>query len=162
MVLTTFSEEAYVERALGSGVSGFLLKSADPRELIAKLQAVAGGGAALSPVVARRVIDTLGGERLGQTADARNRLAPLTGHEREVVALLAASLLFTAPCRTHRIIRTCERQGVPVLADHAYIGAGPWVTTGLKRPPGGELTLTAPPTGPWPLRGHRSNEASRD
>ncbi|SED96188.1 transposase family protein [Streptomyces sp. TLI_105] len=44
--------------------------------------------------------------------------------------------------RTHRIIRICERQGVPVLADRAYQDAGPWVTTGLKRPPGGELTLT--------------------
>ncbi|MCF3165786.1 hypothetical protein IPZ64_02400 [Streptomyces violaceoruber] len=29
-----------------------------------------------------------------------------------------------------------------LLADRAYQGAGPWVTTGLKRPPGGELTLT--------------------
>ncbi|MFD5520739.1 transposase family protein [Streptomyces sp. NPDC127066] len=44
--------------------------------------------------------------------------------------------------RTHRIIRICERQGVPVLADRAYLGAGPHVTTGLRRPPGGELTLT--------------------
>ncbi|MER7599754.1 transposase family protein [Streptomyces hydrogenans] len=47
--------------------------------------------------------------------------------------------------RTHRIIQTCERQGIPVLADRAYQGAGPWVTTGLKRPPGGELTLTQRP-----------------
>ncbi|MEV5282870.1 transposase family protein [Streptomyces sp. NPDC052811] len=44
--------------------------------------------------------------------------------------------------RTHHIIRICERQGVPILADRAYQGAGPWVTTGLKRPSGGELTLT--------------------
>ncbi|MFJ8601564.1 transposase family protein [Streptomyces shenzhenensis] len=44
--------------------------------------------------------------------------------------------------RTRRIIRICERQGVPVLADRAQTGAGPWVTTGLKRPPGGELTPT--------------------
>ncbi|WP_228901080.1 transposase family protein [Streptomyces sp. IPPR8] len=36
--------------------------------------------------------------------------------------------------RTHKIIRICERQGVPILADRAYQGAGPWVTTGLKRP----------------------------
>lgn len=27
--------------------------------------------------------------------------------------------------RTHRIIRICERQGVPILADRAYTGAGP-------------------------------------
>src|SRR5690606_29088329 len=28
--------------------------------------------------------------------------------------------------RTHRIIRICERQGVPIVADRAYIGAGSW------------------------------------
>ncbi|MDH6701371.1 transposase family protein [Streptomyces griseoviridis] len=44
--------------------------------------------------------------------------------------------------RTHKIIRICERQGVPVLADRAYTGAGTHVTTGLKRPPGRELTRT--------------------
>ena len=44
--------------------------------------------------------------------------------------------------RTHRIIRICERQGVPILADRAYMGAGPWVTTSLRRPPGRELTPT--------------------
>ncbi|MDQ0987934.1 transposase family protein [Streptomyces sp. V2I9] len=44
--------------------------------------------------------------------------------------------------RTHRIIRICERQDVPVLADLAYLGAGPWVTTGIKRKPLQELTPT--------------------
>ena len=44
--------------------------------------------------------------------------------------------------RTHRIIRICERQGIPVLADRAYMGAGPWVTTALRRPPGRDLTPT--------------------
>lgn len=46
------------------------------------------------------------------------------------------------PARTQRIIRICERQGVPILADRAYTGTGPWVTSGLKRPPDGELTPT--------------------
>ncbi|MFB6556174.1 transposase family protein [Streptomyces sp. NPDC056405] len=44
--------------------------------------------------------------------------------------------------RTHRIIRICERQGVPIVADRAYIGAGSWVTTAIRRPPNGELTPT--------------------
>jgi hypothetical protein len=39
--------------------------------------------------------------------------------------------------RTHKIIQICERQGVPVLADMAYIGAGEWVTTAKRRPPPG-------------------------
>ncbi len=44
--------------------------------------------------------------------------------------------------RTHRIIRICERQGVPVLADRAYIGAGAWVTTPIRRLPNQDLTTT--------------------
>ncbi|MGY3678323.1 transposase family protein [Streptomyces sp. TE33382] len=44
--------------------------------------------------------------------------------------------------RTARIIRICERQGVPALADRACVGAGPWVTTPLRRPPGHGLTPT--------------------
>jgi hypothetical protein len=44
--------------------------------------------------------------------------------------------------RAHRIIRICEHQGVPILADRAYIGAGPWVTTPLRLPPGRDLTPT--------------------
>ncbi len=44
--------------------------------------------------------------------------------------------------RTHKIIRICECQGVPLHADRAYIGAGPWVTTPLRRPPRREITAT--------------------
>lgn len=44
--------------------------------------------------------------------------------------------------RTHRIIRICERQGVPTLADLAYQGGGPWLTTGIKRRPLKELSPT--------------------
>ncbi|MGW4291161.1 transposase family protein [Streptomyces sp. NPDC004673] len=44
--------------------------------------------------------------------------------------------------RTHKILRICARQGVPILADMAYIGAGAWGTTAKRRPLGGELTLT--------------------
>ncbi|MET8610455.1 transposase family protein [Streptomyces misionensis] len=44
--------------------------------------------------------------------------------------------------RTHKILRICARQGVPILADMAYIGAGDRVTTAKRRPPNGELTPT--------------------
>lgn len=44
--------------------------------------------------------------------------------------------------RTHKIIKICERQGVPVLADMADIGTGEWVTTPKRRPAHGELTPT--------------------
>ncbi|MGW7463263.1 response regulator [Streptomyces xantholiticus] len=92
VMLTTFSEDEYVERALGAGVSGFLLKSGDPRELIAGVRAAVQGAACLSPEIARRVLDRLGGGRMSRAAEARTALEPLTGREREVVALVAAGL----------------------------------------------------------------------
>ncbi|GGW04701.1 MULTISPECIES: transposase family protein [Streptomyces] len=71
----------------------------------------------------------------------------------QVVADPAGKLLWISPAlpgrphdltaaRTHRIIQICERQGVPVLADGAYIGAGPWATTPIRRHPNRELTTT--------------------
>ncbi|KOG26927.1 transposase family protein, partial [Streptomyces viridochromogenes] len=71
----------------------------------------------------------------------------------QVVADPTGNLLWISPAlpgrthdltaaRAHRIIRICERQGVPVLADRAYIGAGPWVTTPIRRLPNRDPTTT--------------------
>ncbi|AOP49698.1 response regulator transcription factor [Streptomyces lydicus] len=92
VMLTTFSEDAYIADALGSGAAGFLLKSGDPRELIAGVRAVAEGGACLSPTVARHVLAQLGDGRLTRGAAARARIAGLTGREREVLGLVGAGL----------------------------------------------------------------------
>ncbi|MFC8127772.1 response regulator [Streptomyces sp. NPDC057302] len=91
-MLTTFSEDAYVARALSGGATGFLLKSGDPHELIAGVRAVAGGAAFLSPKVARHVIDGYGAQRTVRGADARARTAVLTPREREVLGLVGEGL----------------------------------------------------------------------
>lgn len=90
-ILTTFSADAYIARALSGGATGFLLKSGDPHELLAGVRAVAGGAAFLSPKVACHVIAELGGEKLGRAA-ARARTERLTPREREVLALVGAGL----------------------------------------------------------------------
>ncbi|WP_420823910.1 transposase family protein [Streptomyces roseifaciens] len=41
--------------------------------------------------------------------------------------------------RTHQIIRICEPQSTPVLADRTCLSSEPWVTAPVKRPPGGGL-----------------------
>ena len=95
-VLTTFSEQAYVARALSAGATGFLLKSSDPYELMAGVRAVAEGAAFLSPKVARYVIEDLGrggaGGRLAREEHARARVAVLSPREREVLGLVGAGL----------------------------------------------------------------------
>ncbi len=96
VILTTFSEDAYIARALGDGASGFLLKSGDPRELIAGLKAVAEGAAYLSPKVAQRVIAELsagsGGGAMARATAAKEQVAVLTPREREVLGLVGAGL----------------------------------------------------------------------
>jgi DNA-binding NarL/FixJ family response regulator len=92
VMLTTFGEDDYIAKALDVGASGFLLKSGDPRELIAGIHAVAEGAAYLSPKVAQRVIVQLAGGRMAKGARARDRVEVLTEREREVLALLGAGL----------------------------------------------------------------------
>jgi DNA-binding NarL/FixJ family response regulator len=92
VMLTTFDEDEYVARALGEGANGFLLKAADPRELLIGVRAAADGAAYLSPKIAHRVVADLRGGRLTRYDDARKRVATLTGREREVLALVGEGL----------------------------------------------------------------------
>ncbi|GAB3450164.1 response regulator [Actinophytocola sediminis] len=90
LILTTFADDTNIARALGEGAGGFVLKTGDPHEIIAGVRAVATGGAYLSPLVARRVIDHLAGT--GPGLGRRDRVAGLTEREREVLGLLGAGL----------------------------------------------------------------------
>jgi DNA-binding NarL/FixJ family response regulator len=92
LMLTTFSDDEHIAAALGGGARGFLLKSGDPRELFAGIRAVAGGAAFLSPAVAHRVIQQVGGDRLAASARAKQLVSGLTPREREVLALVGAGL----------------------------------------------------------------------
>jgi DNA-binding NarL/FixJ family response regulator len=90
--LTTFGDNAYLARALDDGAQGFLLKSGNPRELIAGIHAVAAGGAYLSPKIAARVIGKLRSTGLSRATTARAKVGVLTQRERDVLALLGAGL----------------------------------------------------------------------
>ncbi|SDH91252.1 DNA-binding response regulator, NarL/FixJ family, contains REC and HTH domains [Sinosporangium album] len=92
VMLTTFDEDDYVAGALEAGAGGFLLKAADPRELIFGLRAVAEGGAYMSPRIARKVITRLTGGHLSRTAAARAQVDMLTPRERDVLTLVGRGL----------------------------------------------------------------------
>jgi DNA-binding NarL/FixJ family response regulator len=91
LMLTTFDLDEYVFEALRAGASGFLLKDADPAELLYAVRVVAAGEALLSPGVTRRLI----AEFVAKPGPVRARpdaLWLLTDREREVMALVASGL----------------------------------------------------------------------
>jgi DNA-binding NarL/FixJ family response regulator len=107
-VLTTFELDEYVFEALAGGASGFVLKDADPADLLRAVRVVADGGSLLSPSVTRRVISEFSA---GRRVAPHPRLKELTDREREMVAWVAtgrsndeiaeALVISPATVRTH-------------------------------------------------------------
>ncbi|WP_299168058.1 response regulator transcription factor [uncultured Arthrobacter sp.] len=104
IILTTFERDDYLFDAIRGGASGFLLKNADPEDLVAAVQAVAGGYALLAPEVTLRVIERFA-DQLGSQAPAQadkqpsphqqrqqTLLATLTQREKEVLECMASGL----------------------------------------------------------------------
>lgn len=56
VIVTTFDRDDYLFQALQAGASGFLLKNADPDDLVTAVRVAAAGDALLAPEVTRRVI----------------------------------------------------------------------------------------------------------
>jgi DNA-binding NarL/FixJ family response regulator len=90
VVLTTFDHDEYVLDAIRAGASGFLLKDAQPEELLTAIRTVHQGDAVIAPSSTRRLM-----ERLvtalppEQAAGPKEALAGLTSREREVLVLMA-------------------------------------------------------------------------
>jgi len=91
LVLTTFEADEYVFEALRLGAGGFLLKDAEPAELLRAIRVVAGGESLLSPSVTRRVVAAFASEP-ARTAPETALVEELTDREREVVALVGRGM----------------------------------------------------------------------
>jgi DNA-binding NarL/FixJ family response regulator len=91
IILTTFDLDEYVLAGLRAGASGFLLKDALAADLVSAVRVVAAGEAVAAPSVTRRLIaHYLGNAPARPISD--QRLAALTGREREVLTLITRGL----------------------------------------------------------------------
>jgi DNA-binding NarL/FixJ family response regulator len=90
VMLTTFELDEYVFEALRWGASGFLLKDAEPTDLLDAIRIVADGGSLLAPSGTRRVIEHFGSA--APAAEPHPRLGDLTEREREMLSWVAAGM----------------------------------------------------------------------
>lgn len=110
VILSMFSEEAYILQALQAGAHGYLLKDSADEDLVRAVTEIAKGRSFFSPVVARVILD----EHVRQQAEkgTSDRYDSLSEREREVFQLIAeghsnkeiAELLCISPgtVETHR------------------------------------------------------------
>jgi DNA-binding NarL/FixJ family response regulator len=83
VVLTSFSDRARILDALDAGAAGYLLKDADPDELLRGIRSAAAGEAPLAPRAASELLAERRAARPG---------AELTPREREVLLMVAEGL----------------------------------------------------------------------
>ncbi len=83
LILTAYEDEPYILAALQAGASGYLLKTASSDEIIRAVHAVAEGETALSPSIARKLVQRAAhrGEGTGDLVE------PLSERELEVLRL---------------------------------------------------------------------------
>lgn len=92
IILTTFDLDEYVYAALRAGASGFLLKDAQPADLLSGIRAVASGDAVVAPSVTRRLLARYASKLPvpgGGDGEKQERLKLLTAREREVMVEVA-------------------------------------------------------------------------
>ncbi|GAA1489902.1 response regulator [Brachybacterium sacelli] len=87
VVLTTFDIDEYVVSAIRAGASGFLLKDAQPEDLLGAIRTVHRGDAVIAPSATRRLLARVVATPEPQEKDASS-LASLTEREREVLTLM--------------------------------------------------------------------------
>lgn len=81
VVLTSFGEAERVHAALAAGAAGYVLKDAEPEEVLAAIRAAARGEVHLDSAVAGQLVRRMAAPHVG--------LAALTAREREILILLA-------------------------------------------------------------------------
>ena len=86
VVLTMFEDDDSVFSAMRAGAHGYVLKGADPSEILTVVRAVASGEAHFGPTIARRLVEFFSTPK---AASPEQSLTELTARERDILSLIA-------------------------------------------------------------------------
>jgi len=135
IILTTFDLDEYAYAALRAGASGFLIKDAQPADLLSAIRSVASGDSVVAPSTTRRLLESLADQlpdpgRAAPIADPM--LDEVTPREREVLIAVARGLsnaeiaeelvLSEATVKTHvgRVLAKLELRDRVQIVVYAY------------------------------------------
>ena len=111
LVYTVSEDDMTVFSALKAGATGYLLKSAQPEQIIASLEEIRAGGAPMSPSIARKVIREFQGQH--DQGKIQDMISPLSKRETELLNFLykgcnvsqISDMLFISPHTVHTHIK---------------------------------------------------------
>lgn len=86
IILTMYGDEQHLFEAVKAGAKGYVLKDADPKQLLETIRAAYRGEAWLEPTMAHKMLEEF--RRLSRT-ELREDTVHLTTREREILELLA-------------------------------------------------------------------------
>ncbi|MDJ0312181.1 response regulator transcription factor [Arthrobacter sp. H35-D1] len=92
IAVTTFSSELYLVPALRAGASGYLLKDAEPEQIVTAIRQVHGGGSVLSALVTQQLISSIRQTPAPRVGSADDSVEPLSEREEMVVCLLGRGM----------------------------------------------------------------------
>ncbi|MGL4740243.1 MAG: response regulator transcription factor, partial [Sarcina sp.] len=92
LILTTFNDNDYIFDTLKNGASGYLLKDADPDEIISAVKSVYKGNMLIHPDIAAKLATVLSSKSENKETKKNLNLNSLTEREKEVALLVARGL----------------------------------------------------------------------
>lgn len=92
LIVTTFDIDEYLFGALEAGASGFLLKDAEPEQVVDAVRSVAGGNGTLDNSLTKRVLQEMVSRRRTQPVVAARGVDVLTPREIDILLLLAQGM----------------------------------------------------------------------
>lgn len=91
LMQTIFEDEVNIFNALQAGAHGYILKSASPSKLIEAITESLEGGAPMSPLIAKKVVDAF---RSNASDSYKNDMQSLTEKEKNILSLLSKGLSY--------------------------------------------------------------------
>lgn len=89
LMQTVFEDDDKIFAAICAGADGYILKKTPPARLIDAINEVVGGGAPMTPTIARQVLQLVGNRNKKSTVDFN-----LTDREQEILSMLVQGLSY--------------------------------------------------------------------